>query len=321
MHSPKKPCVVNQKHDSQISRSSSQQIVGKSAVDRVPTPTPPVAHSPASNFKNEPTAASSPTQTQPLLPQLSLSSLLQFISNSLSSSVSTSTASCAAVTGHAQNPSLNSAAYASAQQLPIFQVIVVNGTSSVTTAPPQSVPVLSDPPAATGGAATSVAKKRGQFCPIAPAPAPPCVGQRLEQEVSREVDIVVDGKRQRQHVCKFPDCNKTYFKSSHLKAHFRTHTGMHISFHTFFCHKWGMGTLPAFNYVCWSFILLFAVKVSWNSVSYETIGYFPLFLTTKLIDGLFIIILIIRCPYFRLLQEPASRFKIYTISNYKTFMI
>lgn len=57
-----------------------------------------------------------------------------------------------------------------------------------------------------------------KLLPLAPAPVYVPAGHGA-------ATTKMDFSRRRNYVCSFPGCRKTYFKSSHLKAHLRTHTG------------------------------------------------------------------------------------------------
>nr|XP_057931734.1 Krueppel-like factor 11 [Doryrhamphus excisus] len=76
------------------------------------------------------------------------------------------------------------------------------------------VPPVSQP---LTGPQTVMTLGNTKLLPLAPAPV------YVSSGASGAASL--DFSRRRNYVCDFPGCKKTYFKSSHLKAHLRTHTG------------------------------------------------------------------------------------------------
>lgn len=108
---------------------------------------------------------------------------------------------------------------APSQQPALCQPMVFMGTQ----VPKGAVMFVVPQPVVQGTKAPIVSPNGTRLSPIAPAPGfVPSAAKTTPQ---------ADSSRIRSHICGYPGCGKTYFKSSHLKAHVRTHTGWSLLLH------------------------------------------------------------------------------------------
>ncbi|NXN97885.1 KLF10 factor, partial [Rhinopomastus cyanomelas] len=102
---------------------------------------------------------------------------------------------------------------APSQQPALCQPMVFMGTQ----VPKGAVMFVVPQPVVQSTKAPIISPNGTRLSPIAPAPG-------FVPSVAKATPLV-DSSRIRSHICSYPGCGKTYFKSSHLKAHIRTHTG------------------------------------------------------------------------------------------------
>ncbi|KAK9531977.1 hypothetical protein VZT92_011363 [Zoarces viviparus] len=146
-----------------------------------------------------------------------------------SSTISSSTVSSAPVSSSTVSSSTVSSSPVLCQVFPVssrtgmisafVQAPVQVQTHLVGSAMPQGTVMFVVPQATQGPQTQIMTLGNTKLLPLAPAPV------YMPTGVSGGGASQVDFSRRRNYVCNFPGCKKTYFKSSHLKAHLRTHTG------------------------------------------------------------------------------------------------
>ncbi|KAM4625494.1 Krueppel-like factor 11 [Polymixia lowei] len=201
---------------STLSASKTEQQVNLSKPHMDNTTPTPVSTQPQNSQPTPPasTTLSLPPVTSPQIfcQMFPVSSQSGIISAFIPSSVQTSSAGLrTATTPILPQPS-------SANAAPVQQSLIMGSPM------PQGTVMLVLPQPSVSQAQhcpqTVVTLGNTKLLPLAPAPvympAGPC---------SAMTTTKMDFSRRRNYVCNFPGCRKTYFKSSHLKAHLRTHTG------------------------------------------------------------------------------------------------
>ncbi|KAM6912120.1 Krueppel-like factor 11 [Xenentodon cancila] len=181
--------------------------------DSVSTPTPVITQ-PQNSQPNPsvPTNLSPPPVSSPqiICQMFPVSSQSGIISAFIPSAVQASSTGIQTAT----TPILPQPASANSVQQPLIVSSAVPQGTVMLVLPQTSVPQASHCPQAV------MTLGNTKLLPLAPAPVYMPAGPNCNTTATK-----MDFSRRRNYVCNFLGCRKTYFKSSHLKAHLRTHTG------------------------------------------------------------------------------------------------
>lgn len=200
---------------SSISKSEQQASPSKPCLDSFSTPThvntqlqnnPPTPAAPATL---SPPSVNSPQIICQMFPVSSQSGIISaFIPGTVQTSNTGIRTTTPSILPHPASPNAT----------PVQQSLIVGS------AVPQGTVmlVLPQPPVSQAPHCSQTVMTLGntKLLPLAPAPVYVPAGPSSGTTATK-----MDFSRRRNYVCSFPGCRKTYFKSSHLKAHLRTHTG------------------------------------------------------------------------------------------------